>query len=112
MEKFNLENYKGGWFIGDFAPTLVKTDQFEVACKYYKKGDSESAHIHKIATEFTLIAQGSVLMNNVLYKQAEIVKINKGESTDFLALEDSITFVVKIPSVKNDKYLDGIITSF
>jgi len=106
MEKFNLENYKGGWFIGDFSPTLAETDQFEVACKYYKKGDAENAHTHKVATEFTLIAQGSVLMNDVLYKQAEIVKVNRGESADFIALEDTITVVVKIPSARNDKLLD------
>lgn len=104
MEKFDLENFKGGWFIGDFSPTLESTNQFEVACKYYKKGDAENFHSHRVATEFTLIAQGSVLINNVLFKQAEIIKVNKNEFADFLALEDTITFVVKVPSTKNDKF--------
>ena len=106
MENFDLKDFKNGWFIGDFSPTLEKTNQFEAACKYYKKDDVECAHTHKVATEFTLIAQGIVLMNNTLFKKNDIVKIAKGESVDFVALEDTVTFVIKIPSVKNDKFLD------
>lgn len=94
-----------GWFIGDFQPTVLKAEGFEVGIKNYKKGDLEKRHFHKISTEYTVIASGKVRMNEQLYEEGSIVEIMPGESTDFEALEDTITVVVKVPSSKNDKYL-------
>ena len=93
-----------GWFIGDFAPTLWKTNDVEVAVKHYKAGDAETAHFHKIATEFTVITAGTVEMNGVQYQAGDIVVIERGEVTDFRAITDVTTTVVKIPGAANDKY--------
>ena len=41
MELFKLSDLKGGWFAGNFEPTLYNTSDFEVAVKQYKKGDYE-----------------------------------------------------------------------
>lgn len=105
MEKFNLNKMIGGWFVGDFEPTIYKTKNCEVAYKKYKKGDYEKKHLHKIATEITLIAKGKVKMNNIEYKEGDIILIKPNEATDFFALEECSTVVVKIPSVKGDKYV-------
>ena len=105
MKKHQLDSMVGGWFIGDFVPSLLSTSDFEVAVKYYDAGDSESSHMHKIAKEFTVIVEGEVKMNNQLYKSGNIIQIEPGEYTDFVALTKTITVVVKTPSVKNDKYL-------
>ncbi|HGJ67492.1 TPA: hypothetical protein ENS27_19190 [bacterium] len=105
MKTAKLKDMIKGWFIGNFEPTLHKTNDVEVGVKEYKKGDNESAHYHKIATEYTVIISGKVKMNNIIYESGEIIVIEPGESTDFLALEDTITVVVKIPGVNNDKYL-------
>ena len=104
MELFHLNDMIKGWFIGDFEHTLLKTQDFEIALKRYKKGDYESAHFHKLAEEFTIIVSGEVLMNNVKYSENDIIKIHKNETTDFKAITDVITVVVKVPSSKNDKY--------
>ena len=48
-----------GWFVGNFEPSLYKTNEVEVAVKRYTVGDKEDAHFHKIATEFTLILNGT-----------------------------------------------------
>lgn len=104
MEVYKLGDMFKGWFIGNFEPSLLQTTDFEVAVKRYKKGDSEARHLHKLAVEFTVIISGEVLMNNVVYKADDIIKINRNESTDFLAITDAVTVVVKFPSCKNDKY--------
>ena len=96
MKIFNLEDMTGGWFVGDFSPSVVKTKRCEVALKEYKAGDKENRHHHKEAIEVTLIARGTVEMNGNI----------KGESTDFKSITDSITVVFKSPSVTGDKYLD------
>jgi len=105
MEKFELKDFTGGWFVGDFSPTLLQTDQFEVAVKSYTAGTLEKRHLHKVSTEFTLILNGNVRMNGQVFKHGDIIRINPGEDTDFEALSDVTTVVVKSPSVKNDKYL-------
>ena len=105
MELFKLSDLKGGWFAGNFEPTLYNTSDFEVAVKQYKKGDYEKKHYHKIATEFTVIVFGEVEMNNKKYSAGEIIQIYPGEATDFLVLSDmAITTVLKVPSVAGDKY--------
>jgi mannose-6-phosphate isomerase-like protein (cupin superfamily) len=107
MQIHKLSNFTKGWFIGDFEPSLFPNQDFEIAIKYYKAGDDELAHHHKVAVEYTVIAKGKVLMNGTEINEGEIVTIAPNEVTDFKVLEDTITVVVKLPSVKNDKYLQG-----
>jgi hypothetical protein len=104
LEKFEINNMFKGWFIGNFEPTLYQTNDVEVAIKHYKAGDFENTHYHKIATEFTVILNGQVEMNGVKYYHNDIVKVNPGVSTDFKAITDVTTVVVKIPGAPNDKY--------
>ena len=59
----SLKDMVGGWIVGDFEPTCLKTTACEVACKHYEAGAAEAAHVHRIATELTLIAAGRVAMN-------------------------------------------------
>lgn len=106
MKKFSLDKMKAGWFIGDFTPSVIRTKEFEVAIKGYNQGDYEKAHHHKIATEVTVIITGSVRMNGRVFYSGEVILIDKNEVVNFEALEDTITAVVKFPSVNNDKYLN------
>jgi quercetin dioxygenase-like cupin family protein len=94
----------GGWFVGDFNPSVLRTTGVEVAVKEYKKGDRESRHFHKIATEITVVVSGSVFMCDREWGKGSIVVLEPGDATDFFAIEDSVTVVVKSPSVTNDKY--------
>ena len=91
--------------VGNFEPTCIRTTACEVACKHYKAGESEAAHVHRVASELTLIASGRVTMNGRTYGAGDIVILEPGEATDFKALEDATTVVVKMPSVAGDKYL-------
>jgi hypothetical protein len=104
MKITKLEDMLGGWFIGNFNPSLYKTNVVEVAVKNYKAGDIEEAHYHKIATEFTVIVNGVVRMNGIEYSKGSILTIIPLEATDFYAITDVTTVVVKIPGASNDKY--------
>ena len=109
MKTDKLENMIKGWFVGNFEPTLLKTNNVEVAVKSYKKGDYEERHYHKVATEITVITRGRVKMNGIEYKEGDIIVMEPNESTDFEALEDDTqNVVVKYPGANNDKYM-GII---
>ena len=105
MKLNKLKDMFRGWIVGNFEPSLYKTDDVEVAVKQYKAGDKEPLHYHKIATEITVITSGMVLMNVVLYNGGDIITIEPGESTNFEALTDVVTTVIKLPCVKDDKYI-------
>lgn len=107
MKVGNLDSMIGGWFIGNFEPSLFKTNDCEVAVKWYKKGDYEGRHYHKIATEYTVIVNDRVKMNGVEYGPGSIIMMESNEVTDFECLEDgTVNVVVKIPGVNDDKYLE------
>ncbi len=101
-----LNEMTKGWFVGNFTPSLFKTNDVEVAVKHYQAGDSEESHYHKIATEITVIVSGKVKMNGVEYSEGDIIVIEPGDKTDFIAITDAINTVVKIPGANNDKYME------
>lgn len=105
MKVANLSDMKGGWFVGNFEPTLIKTNDVEVALKSYKKGDYEAKHYHRLATEITVIAEGEVKMFDRVFKKGDIIIVEPGDATDFEALTDASNVVVKYPGANNDKYI-------
>jgi anti-sigma factor ChrR (cupin superfamily) len=107
MRHYHLKDMKQGWFVGSFAPTALDTKHCEVAVKQYTAGQREAAHHHKIATELTAIVTGSVSMFGRDWTAGDIVLIEPEDTTDFIALTDVVTVVVKLPSVPNDKYIES-----
>ena len=104
MKTARLEDMVKGWFVGNFEPTLYRTNDMEAAVKCYKAGDREGAHYHKIATEITVIVSGRVRMNGVEYGAGDIIVMEPGDMTDFEALTDAVNTVVKLPGANDDKY--------
>lgn len=106
MKTAKLDDMIKGWFVGNFEPTLLRTNDVEVAVKSYKKGDYEEKHYHKIATEITVIVSGRVKMNGIDYKKGDVIVMEPGDATDFECLEDgTMNVVVKHPGANDDKYL-------
>lgn len=104
MKHDRLERMVKGWFVGDFAPVALRTSDCEVAIKHYAAGDHEGAHYHAVATELTAIVSGRVRMLGGEWGPGDILTIEPGEATDFLALTDAVTVVVKHPSAPDDKF--------
>src|SRR5579859_7291775 len=36
LQRYNLNIFTKGWFVGNFSPTLINSDDVEVAVKHYK----------------------------------------------------------------------------
>lgn len=106
MKHDRLEAMFKGWFVGDFLPVAYRSPHCEVAIKHYTKGDFEKAHHHAVATELTAIVAGRVRMMQREWGVGDIITVEPGEKTDFEALTDCITVVVKTPSLPNDKFVD------
>ncbi len=105
MRTARLEDMTKGWFVGNFTPSLFRTNAAEVAVKRYKKGETEKAHYHKIATEITVVINGSVRMFDQIFAEGDIIVVEPLDITMFEALEDTVNVVVKIPGANDDKYM-------
>ncbi|WP_145508356.1 hypothetical protein [Yersinia alsatica] len=104
MEFFKLKDMVRGWFVGGFEPTLYRSSDVEVAIQHFTAGEHELSHCHKIATEITVIISGRAIMDGKEVNAGDIIKIHPGEYTDFKAIENTVTAVVKLPGALNDKY--------
>lgn len=100
-----LDDFKLGWVIGDFDPAIYKTKDIEVGVKYYEPLVKEPKHLHKIATEYTIILLGRVKVNGIEYSKGDLIKVDKNQISEFETLEKTITLVVKTPSAPGDKYV-------
>lgn len=103
----NISDFTGGWFIGDFSPSLNQTRDFEVAVKYHKAGDVDTPHYHRVATEYTVVVKGRCIVNGVEYGEGDIIIIEPYTITHFEALTDFASVVVKTPSIPTDKYTEA-----
>lgn len=106
MKTSKISEMIRGWFIGNFSPTVWKTEDFEVAIQRYKAGDTETPHIHRVATEINVVTEGAIEMNGKAFMVDDIVIIEPGEKAHFKALTDAAVVVVKVPSLIGDKYTE------
>lgn len=107
MRLLKLKNYTRGWVIGDFEPNVVRTKAFEFGVKRYTRGEREPAHFHKIATEISVIVSGEFEMNGKKLVAGDIVVTEPRDIARFRCSKRGATAVIKIPSVKGDKYSIG-----
>tara|TARA_R110000822_G_scaffold13216_1_gene47072 strand:- start:2292 stop:2615 length:324 start_codon:yes stop_codon:yes gene_type:complete len=104
MIKSHIDDMVGGWFIGDFEPSILKTKDFEVGVLSHKKGEDWPTHYHKEITEYNVLVSGKMIIAGETLSSGDIFVIAPNEIADPEFLEDCTVVVVKTPSVIGDKY--------
>ena len=104
MRKFNIKEMHRGWFIGDFLPSVLRTNLFEVGILKHHKGEEWPKHYHAEATEYNVLINGSMTVNNNLIKEGEIFILEKNEICNPIFHKDCTVLCVKVPSIPGDKY--------
>lgn len=107
MKTYQLDDMIGGWFIGDFQPSVIRSKDVEVGIKRFQAKETFEPHYHKLADEVTVIIEGKVRINQKEYGPGSIILQEKNEISDFSVIEDTVIAAVKMPSVINDKYIAG-----
>jgi len=105
MKVYDIKDMVGGWFIGNFEPSVIKTEDFEVCFKFHPKGEQWDTHYHKIATEVNYLIRGEMKINDDFLNQGDIFVLEPNEIANPEFLTDCELIVVKTPSVINDKYI-------
>ena len=102
--KDGMKDMKGGWFIGDFEPSVHRTKDFEVCYKVHPKGEVWDNHYHKIQREINYLIRGKMTIGDREINQGGIFIFEPYDVADPIFIEDCELIVVKTPSMKNDKY--------
>lgn len=113
MEVYNLKDFKRGWIVGNFFPSLFRCNT-EVGVQRYKSGDRHKSHYHARGTEINTVVSGlcSFQTYNIISQEEKFQKLELNESlsippytvTTFEAISDCCLVVVKTVSDTNDKY--------
>jgi quercetin dioxygenase-like cupin family protein len=104
MKKRNLSEFWRGWFIGNFEPSLFKTNEFEVGVLTHLKDEIWGKHFHKLATEFNVLLKGEMELCGELINEGEIFILEPGEVADPVFKTDCVILCIKTPSIPGDKY--------
>ena len=102
MKIDRIENMKGGWFIGDFDPSVYKTKDFEVSYKVHYKGEKWDFHYHTEVTEINYLVKGQLIIQNTILNAGDIFTLEPYEISDPEFVTDCELVVIKTPSA-NDK---------
>ncbi len=105
MYTSNLNEFKLGWIIGNFEPTLFKNEHLEIGVKRFLKGAVEPTHHQLLAHEITVVVEGEIRIGTKFFKADDIVIIPPLESASFESITDSILVCIKYPSIPLDKVL-------
>ena len=105
MKRHKLDEFWGGWFIGNFNPAIVNSNDFEVCVKNFREGDSEPTHYQMTAWEITVVVTGRCRIGEQELGPGDIIFIEPLEPAGFVALSDCSVVAIKSPSLPADKIL-------
>lgn len=118
IQNYSTSNFKRGWIIGDFDPSLIKAN-FEIGIQKYKAGDSSEYHFHKFNDEFNVCIYGKCQifyfsLGDKINNQKSLIcesnsndifVIHKNVVAKFIALTDCAILCFKPKSYKDDKVI-------
>lgn len=105
LTKVRVEDFMGGWLVGDFIPSIFQSKDLEVGIKSFSAGDTEPEHYQMIATEVTVVIKGRCLLAGEQLDSGDVLIIPPGMSGHFRAETDVVLLVLKNPSLPQDKMM-------
>jgi hypothetical protein len=106
MKIYNIKDMINGWFIGDFIPSIIRTDQFEIAHHFEKAGIKCQAHRHTRSTEINYIIDGEAKVNDNFLGSGYIFVYEKDEISDVTFLRDTNLIIIRIPSINDKEFIN------
>ena len=104
MKQANIADFKAGWFVGDFEPSIFKNPFFEVAHHSHKKNDQTFPHYHQVTNELNYIVTGEMMVDKKHLKAGDMWIYEPWDISDVEFLEDTDLMIIRWPSIPSDKY--------
>lgn len=103
MKITRIEDYKNGWYVGNFNPTAYKTNGFEVSYRTHLKGEKWDWHYHQHLDEINLLIRGNMKIQGQVLLSGDIFILEPYEIADPEFIEDCEIICIKSPNITNDK---------
>jgi NDP-sugar pyrophosphorylase family protein len=100
-----LNEYKRGWILGNFIPSIEINKDIEIGYLCHLKNSIWDFHYHKESIEINFLVKGKMKINNIEYNEQDIFTIEKNIVSCPLFTEDCYIICIKIPSQPYDKYI-------
>lgn len=94
--------------MGNFLPSLFRTDEVEIGVKTFSVDSREPCHFQLSATEITVVLEGQVVLGRHHLSIGDILVIEPGEHASFRSLTESKVLAIKFPSNPKDKVMCGV----
>ena len=104
MKKLNLNDFFKGWLVGKFSPVLFEAD-IEVGIARHTKGEYHQDHYHKLSTEYNIVVEGQVKINEQIFGPDDIFILYPYEVSIAEFLTDVTIVIIRDRSDPTDKYL-------
>ncbi len=103
MKSEKLEDYMGGWLVGDFFPALINSKDIEVSVRILQQYEYAGFFYRKRDTEVLVIIDGVILSDGKRYSQGDILIFSAGDMIDIFPITRSVCVEIKTPGGKIDK---------
>lgn len=109
MKKESIKDFNFDYFIGNFNPSLLKTNEVEIAFRSYKKYTIIHPFFRKKDQEIVLITKGCIEYENNLYKKGDILNWAPNEKIYGFIKENTDVLIIRSPGTKSDwfQYFDN-----
>ena len=104
MKQSNIKNFREGWVVGNFDPSIFKNPFFEVAHHSHKKNDVTFPHYHQVTNELNYIVRGEMMVDKKHLKAGDMWIYEPWDISDVEFLEDTDLMIIRWPSIPSDKY--------
>ena len=105
MKKYNIKDMVNGWEVGNFDPSVLKTEKFEVGYHKYKKGAPTQNHYYKKSTEINIVVSGDVEINGERFREGEIFVLEPYSVSESSFHKNTDLIVIRDASYTDDKYI-------
>lgn len=100
----NIKDYKAGWMMGNFNPSVLRTPYFELGHHTYPAAFKGDNHRHDMSTEYNYIVRGKADVNGKILSRGDMFIFTPGEYCGSVVyLEETDLIIVKSPSAPDDK---------
>ena len=103
LQRARLSQFKGGWFLGGFKPSLLPTKAFEVGFKRHLAGSDWPEHYQETATEYNLLLHGRMSIGKQTFNDGDLFIVKPYQVVKPIFVSDCEVVVVKVPSMPGDR---------
>ncbi len=108
VERHRIDDFKFGWLVGDFEPSLFRTKEVEVSIKFLEEGTSEQMHYQTVSKEATIVVSGTCRVGAFELSAGDVLVLPPMLSADFFARSACIIVAIKWPSIPSDKVIGEV----